>query len=382
MARAVASRCEAAPRREGEEEARVTGIGSGFKVKKRIVFGAAGVILSALSLTYVFHDIDFGKLVASASHIRVLPLVGNIFLYWFGVVTIRALLIRHLIRPLGNVTMGTAYKYICIGYLANNVLPFRMGEAVRCVGLARRAEVGIASVAGALALERLLDLAMFVYIGIAATLVAPVPDISHPDTYHFRQLVLAGKYGAIAVGAGLTLAFVVLAVISRRKWAEIAPDPGRRLRVLAWNLAVRFSSGFNALSTSRGLFTTTLLAAGIWFFMLAGMILRFKAFGLPPEGPGAPLIVPMVLLVTAAVSGGVALPSLPAFLGVYHAAVVFALNQVFGIPKEEALGFAIFSHAIDISLGSLAGALGLSLEGMGLADLRRATGLKAAGDEA
>jgi hypothetical protein len=116
--------------------------------------------------------------------------------------------------------------------------------------------------------------------------------------------------------------------------------------------------------------------------MLAGMILRFQAFGLPPAGFAAASIVPMVLLVTAAVSGGVALPSLPAFLGVYHAAVVFALNQVFGVPKEEALGFAIFSHAMDISLGSLAGAIGLSMEGMSLADLRSGGRLKAEDDVA
>jgi glycosyltransferase 2 family protein len=371
MARAVASR----PGRERGEgrDGTVVSAGSGFRLRKRVVFGAAGVLLSAAGLTYVFHDLDFGKLVASTSHIRVLPLLCNLLLYWFGVVTLRALLIRHLIRPLGNVSMGTAYKYICIGYLANNVLPFRMGEAVRVVGLARRAGVGIASVAGALALERLLDLAMFVYIGIAATFVVPLPDPSHPETYQFRQFVLASRYGAVAIGAGLTFAFVVLAVISRRRWAEIAPDPIRRLRVLVWNLAVRFSAGFNALSTARGVLITTSLAAGIWCFMLAGMLMRFASFDLP-------MSIPMVLLVTAAVSGGVALPSLPAFLGVYHAAVVFALYQVFGVEKEWALGFAIYSHAMDISLGSLAGALGLSLEGVGLADLRRGTAPKGGDD--
>jgi uncharacterized membrane protein YbhN (UPF0104 family) len=317
---------------------------------KRVVLGVIGLTLSAAGLWWVFRKIDVDELLASADRVRVLPLVGSAALYWCGLVVLRTQLVRHLLRPVGRLGFAQTYRYICIGFLANNVLPFRAGDVARAAAIHRGTGIRFPSVVGSLALERLLDMVMVAALGLAAIQVAPALPRS------IRLVALIG-------GGGMAVAFVLLIFVARRAWREAPPGSGGRLRIWIWNLWVRFSAGFSALGTARGVLAAAALAVGIWILALGTMALRLAAFDLPPTWPVA------VVLLTC-LGFGVAVPSAPGFIGVYHAAAVFAL-ELFDVDREVAVAFGIFSWLVDIGLGCVAGAISLSIEGLGLGDLRR-----------
>lgn len=315
---------------------------------RKMIFILAGCAFSAVGLWYVFHGVDLNKLLASADRVRALPLLASVALYWMVMIVIRAFLLKHLLNPVGKFSAGKIYRYLCVGFLANNILPLRMGEVVRIAGISKASGIGFASVTGAAAIERLLDLVMAAVVGLLAIQVAPLDD--------------SVKKTILISGLVLVSALVVLILLSRRKLNEIEQTGKKKLKIVIWNLIVRFVAGLGALGTSRGLIGAVALSTGIWIVVLVVMALRLVAFGIEPS-------VPIVLVLITSLSLGVALPSAPAYVGVYHAFVVASLT-LFGIDQEVAVGFAIFSHLTDVIPGCSLGVIAMLLEGVRLADLK------------
>jgi hypothetical protein len=310
-----------------------------------------GAALSVAGLWYVFTGIEFDELVVSVHRVRVLPLLASLLTYWVGLLTVRGLLVRHLLRPAGGIGLGKACKYILVGYMANNVLPFKAGEIARSGGIARVTKIRFSTVLGSLVVERLLDVVMLGLVGLAAIGVAPMP----------RAL-----QNAAWVSAGLfVVAFTLFVLVARRSWQEKAHDSSNRIQVLVWNLLVRLMAGLRSLGTVKGAVIAVSLATAIWILSLASYLLRLMSFDLPSS-------VAMVLVLVACVGFASIFPSTPGYLGVYHAAVVFALTTL-GVDKGTAAGFAVFCHLTDIIPGSLLGALALTMEGLSWRDFKRST---------
>jgi hypothetical protein len=81
------------------------------------------------------------------------------------------------------------------------------------------------------------------------------------------------------------------------------------------------------------------LSLAAWIWGAAANLTTFVALDLPPSWL-------MALTVSAALRVGIALPSLPASVGVYEGTVVLALG-VFGVDREVALGYGVLMHFID-----------------------------------
>lgn len=318
---------------------------------KRWLISGLGVALSLAGMWYVFAGLKLDDLLGSLHRIRVMPLVASLALYWVGYIGIRAYLVRHLLRPAGGIRLSKAFKYILVGYLANNVLPLKVGEIARSGGIARTTGIRFSTVLGSLIVERLLDVVLLGLVGLAAIQVAPMP----------RALQLSAL-----VSAGLfTVAFAFFIVFARKNWEERSSDAGSRTKVLVWNLWVRVMVGLRSLGTAKGAATAILFATVVWALAILSYLLRLVSFDLPPS-------VGMTLVLVACVGFASILPSTPGYLGVYHAAVVFALTSL-GTDKVTAAGFAVFCHLTDVIPGSLLGALALVFEGMSWKDFRRST---------
>ncbi|MDJ0761760.1 MAG: lysylphosphatidylglycerol synthase transmembrane domain-containing protein [Myxococcota bacterium] len=317
---------------------------------RRTALLIAGFGFSGFGLWYIFRDIQFNELLASWHRIRILPLIGTVVLYWSAMLITRSYLIKHLLRPIGELSLGKAYRYISIGFLANNILPMRMGEVVRIGGISRASGIGFASVTGAVAVERLLDLGMAALVGVLAVQVAPLL----PESIRFAVL---------ASGAGLFCAFAALVVLARRGLKEKPRGTGKSLKVTISNLIARFAAGLGALGTSRGIAGAVALSMSFWAMFVLMMLLRLVAFDLPPS-------LPMVLVLITSISLSVTLPSAPAYVGVYHIFVVGAL-RLFDVEESVAVGFAVFTHLVDLIPGCLIGLISMAVEGLRMKDLKQ-----------
>src|SRR5204863_8493679 len=116
----------------------------------------------------------------------------------------RALRWQRLIRPIAHVRYPPMLAYLLVGYLANNVLPARLGELVRVHYLGDREGISRASALGTVVVERVVDLVAVVAIAAVALLILSVRGV-------VANAVLVG--GAVAA---LFLVVLALGIVAHR----------------------------------------------------------------------------------------------------------------------------------------------------------------------
>src|ERR1043165_2037116 len=99
-----------------------------------------------------------------------------------------------------RVPMLPIYSASAIGFMANMVLPFRVGEVARPLILARDEHLPAASTFATVIVERILDLVALAAFGIGIVLTADVPP-------EIRQ---GAAWGAVAAAIGFTAMYVLV----------------------------------------------------------------------------------------------------------------------------------------------------------------------------
>lgn len=217
----------------------------------------------------------------------------------------------HLLRPLApTLDTGHAVGVGLLGYLAALAAPFRLGEFVRPLLIARTRLLGFLEALGSLMAERVVDgLTVSVWAALAlqlTSLVDPLPDHLGEVTLPVHaapRVVMIGPVvfiGALAVMSGLWLSRgVVLAALPK-----LLDPVSTKLTAVASTLVTRLAQGFGTLRDGFGLgfaldnllFWGTLIAAhltllrGLGFtatFSQAAVMIGLQALGsLLPAGPG------------------------------------------------------------------------------------------------
>ncbi|MEX2148264.1 MAG: lysylphosphatidylglycerol synthase transmembrane domain-containing protein [Candidatus Rokuibacteriota bacterium] len=250
-----------------------------------------------------------------------------------------------------------------IGYMANNVLPLRAGEVVRIYVVARRlraasgatASTSFWLVAATLAVERVLDsLALLLILG-ALVLVIAVPEI-------FQW------------AAGTLLLFDVVAIALLAAVTQ-HPDAARR-RMLRWTarwprLARITTGAFDVgLRGLEGVRTRAHLVPMMGWTVVLWLCPAVSAWAMLRA---VHLDLPFVAgwTVLAFVGLGIAVPSAPGYVGVWHAAAVLAVT-IYGVPQSTAVAYALLYHAGQFVPITLLGWLFLVREHMTLGEAARA----------
>ncbi len=131
--------------------------------------------------------------------------------------------------------------YLLVGYLANNVLPARLGELVRSHYLGDREGISRASTLGTVVVERVVDTAVVVAIGAVAILVLQV-----------RGVVASAVLVGLAITGLLVLALAAGIVAHRLPGADrVLAFAERRPRVV--ELARRLHDGLAVARRPRTL---------------------------------------------------------------------------------------------------------------------------------
>jgi uncharacterized protein (TIRG00374 family) len=218
---------------------------------------------------------------------------------------------------------------LLIGYFFNNVLPARAGEAARVLALNRRAGTSLAETGATVVLERVYDI--FCLLLLLFVAIPWLPTIS--------WLRAAAVLGVI-VAAVLATAMVVLALWGTRP-IHFALRPLRRLPFLSseriLHIGERIGEGLAAVRQPRLVAGALALTTISWLALALEAWLLMRGFHLDlPFAAG--------LLVIVATNVAQILPSSPAAVGVFEAAVLVGL-KAYSVPKSEALSYALVLHA-------------------------------------
>ncbi|HVM18210.1 MAG TPA: lysylphosphatidylglycerol synthase transmembrane domain-containing protein [Gaiellaceae bacterium] len=291
------------------------------------VGAAVTLVLAGLAL----RTLDLGEVAGAIAAMRPVWLLPSLALLAVAV-AIRVVRWRVLFVPATRPPLGDVAHALLVGLFFNCVLPLRAGEAARILVLNRRAGTSRSQILGTVAVERIYDV-----VALLLLLLVALPWL--PDVTWLRTAAWLG--GA----AGLAAAVAVVA---------LALDARRATRVVLWPLALlpfvtaerrelaaeNLAAGLAGFRDARAALSGFALTVASWLvFALSFWMLTF-GFELD-LGPGAGL------LTLVATGLGMAVPSGPAALGVFEAAVVVALAP-FGVPAEQAVSYGLVLHAVNL----------------------------------
>ncbi len=252
---------------------------------------------------------------------------------------------------LGNkppVRLRYLYTSMMIGYLANNVLPARMGELVRIYVLQRKAGVGKSTSAATVILERLLDALLL--LGILSLLV---PLVALPAVIRGASpLVLGGFLGVVAFVLVLAFWGEPAARCVARLVQPLSRKAARRLQ----DMLSRFVIGLEVLRSPRQGLTVLSLTALIWAGEASSVWLIMRAMHLELPWLAA-------LFVLGVVSLSFLIPAAPGAVGTYEFFAVAALGP-FDVSGSQALSLALVLHAAGYLMATVVGLASLWIEGL------------------
>ena len=307
-------------------------------MRQSLFRGGAGIAISILAIFLVVRQVD----VAAVARV-----LGNATPGWVVAVAAciaidvacRTVRWQGLLAPIQHVRFVPVLGYLLVGYLANNVLPARLGELVRSHYLGDRERMSRATTLGTIVVERVVDTAVLVAIASAAILLL-----------HVRGIVAS----AVLLGVGLTgllvVALAVALVAHRLPYADRAIAAVER-----WPSVIRLAGKLRGGLAVAGRPGTVAMAVGWSVVAWSATVVAFAAAG---QAVGVELTWGQAALLAAGVSLATAIPAGPGYLGTFELAAV-QIAAVFGVGADPAVALAVLVHAVILVLTSLGGAVAL-----------------------
>jgi uncharacterized protein (TIRG00374 family) len=221
---------------------------------------------------------------------------------------------------------------VLITQLGNNVLPLRLGEALRTLALHERFGYPLRTVVASIAVEKVIEVASLSTWAMPAIVWARAS----------AELVAL----SIALLVAATVALVVLVRLARRPRAERTPAGSRVLRVVH-----EVQDAARVVDAPR-----------TWWKSLAAALasdgIDVVLIGLCCVAVGVHVSPAAWCAILVSVNLVISIPSTPAQLGMLEAGVLVVLLQL-GVPREQALAAALLYHAVHAVPTSVVGGVAM-----------------------
>ncbi len=265
----------------------------------------------------------------------------------------------YMLRPIKRISVADLFPVVVIGYMGNNVYPFRAGELLRSYVLRRRENVPMSASMATVIVERVFDgLVMLLFVFVALPF-APIPSDS------LRTLVTLASLGFIAA----TIVFFLLAAAPERAFDLTRRFTGlfvpQRFRRQVLDFASRFLEGLESLRNFRNVLMIFFTSIIIWLLETIKYWFVMQAF---------PFDVSFfaLLLMNGVVNLATTLPSAPGYVGTFDTPGI-AVLVLYNVPRDLAGAYTLVLHAALWLPITLLGAVYMFREGLGWSDFGRAT---------
>ena len=323
----------------------------------------AGIGISLFFIVLLFRKIDFAQLLSTLKSLEWNYLVAAIMVTFVSYL-LRAVRWHYLLLPLKKASPRNLLAATIICYMANNLLPARLGEFIRAYLLAQKEDLEVSPVFATLVVDRLFDGFSVLFILLFTFFTVKLP----PGMESVEQGLVTGGYVTFA----LYIAVIIFLVFLKKRTVATIALTSTLLKPFPAALSSRiipilgsFISGIRLTSNPRELFALVFSSALIWGTAVWPVDLLLKAFRID-----LPLTASMFILVFLVFA--VMVPASPGYIGTYHAACMYGL-MAFNVPKELALSVAIVIHSINFFPIILAGFFFLWRDGISFSSLGKLT---------
>ena len=332
-----------------------------MKLDKKKILLIAGILVSIICSWLFARKIEWsslGEAFREAKYIYIFPTVIILFIAHY----IRAIRWEVLLSPIKRVSVLNLFSANMIGFMANNVLPARLGEVIRPIMIARKEKIKVSTSLATVAIERVFDI--LGVIVIASLLFCFLP--SDNETNSQAVILQLKKWSAIMAFLGICAitTLFLLSLYPKRAGAVfekllfVFPHP---LRDKLVNMLHSFISGLQVFDHKTKLLWAGALSIVIWLLNAASIYVLSYSFDIGLSFAGSCFVAVCLAL-------AVALPQAPGFIGVFHIATQKSLD-VFGIDLSSAQSFAILLWAINFVPITITGLLFLWREGISFGEM-------------
>ena len=331
------------PRYDGELEPTVVHGGKKLELKG-IVFLVLTNLASLGVLLWVLHDVELAE---------VWKEIKGMHWGWVGLAAFSDIMVyvlqgwrwSILLRPISDIPMIRSVRAIYVGLYANEVLPFRSGEIIRCYLQSRWGHLPFSVVLSSIAIERIFD---GIWLVLYLALVVQFVDL--PRSIRDGGFALILLVGLLAGALGFIIAFQKRAkeLAAHWKW-------GDKARI--------FIEDLQAMGGSRSFYQSWLASLPHLLSMTIPIYCVLRAYGFSDFTLWDAAVINVIVRL------GTVVPGAPGNLGVYQGLIVLSL-VFFGIDENVAKRFSLIVWCIVTLPLLFAGLIALSVTGFKLRELQ------------
>ena len=310
-----------------------------------------GIGISIALLMLFLLTVDMGRMIDALSEVDYIYLAPAVAMYLVSTY-LRSLRWSVLLRHMKPVSANRLYPVVVVGYMANNLLPMRLGELIRSYYVGEREGISKTSALVTVFVERVFDAITLLFFIMVITLFVPeMKQVaqSFGEESGIPWLLLVAGLSLPFIGALTSLVLFAVYPSKTRElilwFAKLLP---RRFEETLDSLIETFLLGLAPLRSMKMLGALFLLSIPIWITEAAVFFLIGLPFGFVGlhSGPGA-MAVTMVL-VTAITNIGSSIPAAPGGLGLFEiiARETLALGPLVSVDRSVAAAFAVVVHAV------------------------------------
>ena len=340
-----------------------------MKFNKKTIIFILSIIVSIVCSWLFVRKIEWSLLknaLKEANYWYVIPtLILTLLVY-----VVRALRWQGLLSHIKRVSVLNLLSITFIGFMANNILPARVGEVLRPFILYKKEDVKFSTSVATVIVERLFDMLGLIIFTVAVIALLPHPahhnsvvQLSANETHTVEESIIPSLKKmdrGIRCGRSIYHCLPFLIVIKpdffKKVLSKLCFFLPHKLKDKILGLYDSFVHGLKILENKTQTIWVMALSLVIWVLGGAEIYLLGFSFHMHLPFMGACLVAICLALATA-------LPQAPGYIGVFHIAVLKSLD-IFGIQTTAAQSYAIVLWAIGILPSTLMGFFFLWREGI------------------
>ena len=342
----------------------------------KLVFRIAISLLLTGSFIYLFaRRFDVGA--AGRALREASPwLVGGSLLVNLAAYLIRAWRWRVLMAPVKKrIGMYNLTSTMFIGFMVSFLVPFRLGEVVRPVLLARREKVSTTATIATVALERLFDVMTVMALLLVYVLTSRGADVmASGNGAEADQAAVFVRHAVVGVGAlvAVALPLVIVLVLFPKAFARpLKTLHGRGHGGIAARISgtiEKLVAGLGVMRSRKRLAQAVALSFLMWLVIDWSILLGVRAFNLPLQFSDS-------LLLVVPLGVGIVMPT-PGGVGPYEYLCQVSLAGFWNVDQASAAAAAITLHAVTLLPTIALGLLFMWMGGVRMADFRKMARIK------
>ena len=327
---------------------------------RRILAGLVGGALAIALLLWALRGVHLAEVVRQIRNADPWPLALGVVLASLTF-PVRLIRWRLLLRSQSGEALPAMplWHAITIGFMANNLLPFRAGELVRVFAVTKLSGTRFTAAMSSIAVERVFDGLTCVALLVVGLLTSDLPAgvvVGGVSVARAAQVAGVISFAALAIAVAMVAFPAAAEGVIRRIF------PPSRLSERLISMIEGFRHGLYSLRSPALLVRVSIWSVALWMMNAASLYVSFASFDIPVGYSGALLLQGILVI-------GISVQLTPGFVGQFEAAIVAALT-LYGISNDVASSYAIAYHGSTFLPVVLAGAWSLARTPVALSDLR------------